>query len=270
MNDYKKIIEERQVVFKNTRGQKLFGILHLPVKEYSLPVVIMAHGFTDDKTGDNRLFVKFARRAAEIGIAILRFDFAGSGDSEGDFRHTTIETEIEDLHCAVDFVYTLPEIDKARINLVGYSLGGAISIIVAADDLRVKSFIGWAPASSLSATFNRILGRRAFSLSRKNDPVFCSNGSKQFLLGKDFFSSLEKYDLIHEIKKISPRPILLVQGSIDKKVIPKDTEVIFKGANEPKKKFLIKGSGHSFAFFENQLFDITLQNLKEWNLKRDS
>ena len=267
MEHCNKMIEERPVVFKNKRGQKLFGVLHLPLKNYCLPIVIMAHGFTDDKTGDNRLFVKFARCAAEAGIAILRFDFAGSGDSEGDFSQMTVDTEVGDLHSAVDFVYTLPEVDKTRINLIGYSLGGAISIILAANDLRVKSFIGWAPVSFLLATFRRILGRRILSLSKKNDSVFCSNGSKQFFLGRDFFNSIEKYDLIREINNISPRPILLIQGSLDKKVFPKNTEAIFKNAKEPKKMHLIKGSSHSFAFFESQLIDITLQNLLEWNFK---
>ena len=261
------VVEERPVVFNNRRGQRLFGVLHLPVREEQLPAVILVHGFTDDKTGDNRLFVKFARCATETGIAVLRFDCAGSGDSEGDFSQMTIDTEIGDLHSAVDFIYTLPEIDKNRINLVGYSLGGAVSIILAANDLRVKSFVGWAPVSFLPATLQRILGKKVFSLSKDNDLVACKNGGKEFFLGKDFFNSIEKYDLVCDINKISPRPILLIQGSLDKKVLPKDTETLFKNTKEPKKIYLIKGSEHSFVFFESQLIDITLQNLMEWNLK---
>lgn len=73
-------IYEQPVIFKNSRSQQLFDVSQLPIKKNKPPIVKMAHGFTDDKTGDNRLFVKFVRKA---GIAVLRFDFAGSTGSEG-------------------------------------------------------------------------------------------------------------------------------------------------------------------------------------------
>ena len=265
MKKENKVIEERPVVFRNKRGQKLFGVLHLPLTDYLSPIVIMAHGFTDDKTGDNRLFVKFARKAAEGGMAVLRFDFAGSGDSEGDFSQTTVISEIEDLAGAVDFVYTLAEIDTAQINLIGYSLGGAVSIIFAANDLRIKSFIGWAPVSFLPATFRRILGNKVFFLRRRTGLVACGNGNKQFYLKKDFFNDLEAYDLAGSIKKIAPRPIVLVQGSLDKKVLSKETQLLFQSAEEPKRIYIVKDAGHAFAYYEDKLIDITLQNLRKWN-----
>lgn len=256
-----KTINEQPVIFKNSRDQRLFGVLHLPIKETKPPIVIMAHGFTDDKTGDNRLFVKFGRKAAKAGIAVLRFDFSGSGDSEGDFSEVTLNSEIEDLKSAVEFVYNLPEIDNSRINLIGYSLGGAVSIALTAVDQRIKSFIGWAPVSDLKATFQRILGKKDFSLAKNGTLITCKNGNKQFYLRKEFFSSIRNSGLIHEINKISPRPILLIQGSDDKKVLPKETEVLFQNANEPKAIHFIQGTGHSFAFFEEQLFEITLKHL---------
>jgi cephalosporin-C deacetylase-like acetyl esterase len=182
-----KTINEQSVIFKNSRDQRLFGILHLPLKETRPSIVIMAHGFTDDRTGDNRLFVKFARKAAKAGIAVLRFDFAGSGDSEGDFAEATLNSEIEDLKSAVDFIYNLSEIDNSRINLIGYSLGGAVSIALAAVDERIKSFIGWAPVSDFKTTFQRILGKRVFSLAKDDTLIACRNGDKQFYLRKEFF-----------------------------------------------------------------------------------
>ena len=148
-------LEERPVIFKNRRGQRLFGVLHLPKAGFPAPAVIMAHGFTDDKTGDNRLFVKFSRWAVDVGIAVLRFDFAGSGDSEGDFSCLTLDAEVEDLRSAIDYLTTLAEINKARVHLIGYSLGGAVSIILAAEDMRVRSFIGWAPVAFVPAVFQR-------------------------------------------------------------------------------------------------------------------
>lgn len=261
-------MNERPVIFKNRRNQRLFGVLHLPVEGTRPPLVIMAHGFTDDKTGDNRLFVKFARKAARAGIAVLRFDFAGSGDSEGEFSEVTLDSEIEDLKSAVDFAYNLSEIDNSRINLIGYSLGGAVSIALAAIDQRIKSFIGWASVSSPKATFQRILGRKTFSLIKKNCLIACKNGEKQFYLRKGFFDSIIGFDPLQEINKISPRPVLLIHGSTDRKVLQGQTRLLFRNALEPKKIQFIQGAGHSFAFFEEDLFEVTLRHLMKWNLNK--
>jgi hypothetical protein len=59
---------------------------------------------------------------------------------------------------------------------------------------------------------------------------------------------------------------LLIQGSDDKKVLPEETELLFQNALEPKNMHFIQAAGHSFAFFEEQLFEITLQHLRKWNL----
>lgn len=271
MKTHRKLVtEEWPVVFNNRRDQRLFGVLHVPVCVTPVPVVIMVHGFTDDKTGDNRLFVKFARCAAEAGFAVLRFDFAGSGDSEGDFSRMTLDSEIDDLRSAVDFAYNFPAFDKTRLNLIGYSLGGAVSIMVASQDERVKSFVGWSPAAFLPETFQRVLGENAFVLAKQCEVIHCANGDKQFLLVRDFFLSLAKHRPDQAISTISPRPILLVQGTADEKVLPGETKSLFENARGHKQLHLIEGAGHSFAFFEKQLIDRTLESLLQWNITNRS
>ena len=77
---------ERPIVFYN-KGQQLNGILHSPVACAALcPAVVFFHGFTGTKVEPHRIFVKTARELAAIGFYALRFDFRGSGDSEGIFR----------------------------------------------------------------------------------------------------------------------------------------------------------------------------------------
>lgn len=258
-------IYELPVTFRNSRGQKLYGVLHLPRGGVKTPIVIMVHGFTDDKTGDNRLFVKFAREVAPRGIAVLRFDFAGSGDSEGDFAEITLSSEIEDLRSAIDFVSSLPEIDTNFITLLGYSLGGAVSIYTASVDQRINAFIGWAPVSHLEATFQRILGKEAFQLAGNFGKAACRNGDKQFYLQRDFFFDLQNLNPQLDISKISPRPTLLIQGLSDEKVPPTETEILFESAKNPKEIHFIRGAGHTFAFFEKELFRITLKKLEEYH-----
>jgi len=258
-------IFETPITFQNSRGQKLYGVLHLPNSGMRTPIVIMAHGFTDDKTGDNRLFVKFAREIAPRGMAALRFDFAGSGDSEGDFAETTPSSQIEDLKSAIDFVCSLPEIDTHFISLLGYSLGGAVSIHTVAEDQRINAFVGWAPVSHPKATFQKILGEKAFHSAQKIGMTACKNGDKQFYLKKDFFSDLQNLNPLSNISKISPRPIVLIQGLSDEKVPPTETEILFECAKNPKEIHFIRGAGHTFAFFEEELFEITLEKLEEYH-----
>ena len=75
---------EKPVIFKNNLEKQLVGILHLPEKEGKFPAVIICHGFKGNKT--QRKFVGLGRELAKNGIVVLRFDFYGSGDSEGNFE----------------------------------------------------------------------------------------------------------------------------------------------------------------------------------------
>jgi alpha/beta superfamily hydrolase len=67
--------------------QQIVGILHLPKEKRKIPLVILVHGWSANKLGTwNAFFVKAARGFSKNGFAVLRFDFRGSGDSEGRFK----------------------------------------------------------------------------------------------------------------------------------------------------------------------------------------
>ncbi|MFA0780897.1 MAG: hypothetical protein RJAPGHWK_002418, partial [Candidatus Fervidibacter sp.] len=78
-----------QFVQFEVQGQRVYGMLHLPDGTSDtgkkVPAVAMCHGFTGNRIEAHRLFVKAARHFVQHGIAVLRFDFRGSGESEGDF-----------------------------------------------------------------------------------------------------------------------------------------------------------------------------------------
>lgn len=89
----------------------------------------------------------------------------------------------------------------------------------------------------------------------------CKNGDKEFCLKKDFFDSIGDFNLFDKINKISPRPVIFIQGSNDKKVLPIETKLLFQSVQEPKKIYFIKSAKHSFVLFEEELFEITIRNL---------
>src|SRR5215831_11612603 len=68
-----------------------------------MPGVVFFHGFTGDRMESHWIFVKCARALARHGIASLRFDFYGSGESDGEFSEVTLPGEVSDAETAVSF-----------------------------------------------------------------------------------------------------------------------------------------------------------------------
>lgn len=90
-----------------------------------VPAVICCHGFTGNRFETRRLYVLLAQRLTKLGIAVMRFDHRGCGESSGDFIDFTAEGLLEDLDAALGAFIALPGVDTSRTGLMGYSLGGA-------------------------------------------------------------------------------------------------------------------------------------------------
>ena len=135
-------MKEKFVTFKSC-GRNIHGMLHLPEKGKKVPCVVMCHGFTGTRVESHRMFVKTARKLCSEGFAVLRFDFGGSGDSEGDFGDATVLTEIEDACNAIKFILKEKNVLRDKISLVGFSLGGCVAASIAykpeAQELLIKS-----------------------------------------------------------------------------------------------------------------------------------
>jgi hypothetical protein len=130
---------EEQVEFAR-EGLRLRGMLHLPEGVASAPRpqpgVVILHGFTGNRIGGNFLPVKLSRALAGAGVASLRFDFAGSGESEGRFVEMTPLTELADARAAVELLASGGRADPERLGVAGHSLGGFVAGLLLGDDDR--------------------------------------------------------------------------------------------------------------------------------------
>ena len=125
-------------------GKCLRGMIHRPHPVLRrAPGVIFFHGFTGDRMESHWMFVKCARALAKAGVASLRFDFSGSGESEGEFRDATLHGEVSDARAAVDYFQSSQGINPERLGLVGLSLGGAIAAVVA-PQAGAQALVLWA------------------------------------------------------------------------------------------------------------------------------
>src|SRR5208282_4030624 len=97
--------------------------------------------FGGTRVEPHRLFVKTSRLLAREGVASLRLDFRGSGESEGDFQSMTLSREIKDAKAALDFLRSQPGVNLERVGILGLSMGGYVAASVAAQDPSLKALV---------------------------------------------------------------------------------------------------------------------------------
>jgi alpha/beta superfamily hydrolase len=198
-------------------------------------LVILGHGVTGDK--DRPVIVETAKALNAAGFDTLRFSFAGNGDSEGDFRNATITKEASDLASVLDTAaLTYP-----HITYIGHSMGGAVGVLQAARDSRIKALIslaGMVDTRSFAETeFGGETPEQGFMWEEPDCPL-----SSQFM-----------EDLCHTVGSVAPQakqisiPWLLVHGTADDVVLPKDTFQIQRMKGESVEVVCVDGADHSFG-----------------------
>ncbi|MEE1760866.1 alpha/beta hydrolase [Streptomyces sp. SP18BB07] len=129
-------------------GLTLRSTLHIPAgpPEARHPTVVFVHGFTSNRI-ELPNFVAMSRLLAAEGIASVRFDLSGHGESDGDFFDVTITGEIAETRSVLSTVRTLDFVDPERIGLVGMSMGGVVASITAGEEPGITALCLWSPAA---------------------------------------------------------------------------------------------------------------------------
>jgi exosortase A-associated hydrolase 2 len=121
----------------------LFGVLHEPQEPATGPAFVFCHPLGEEKLWTHRVFVSFARQLAQAGHAVLRFDYMGNGDSDGEFSRSSLTTAKADVHSAIDQLRRTT--GARRINLLGLRLGATIASLVADEATDIDRLVLWAP-----------------------------------------------------------------------------------------------------------------------------
>jgi alpha-beta hydrolase superfamily lysophospholipase len=219
------------------RGQRLSAMLHQPTDaRRDTPLIICCHGFTGDKVGANQLTLNLAKKLSQAGYYALRFDFLGSGDSEGEFASDTIVSGWQaDLRNVVDWVKQQARFAEAPILLYGHSLGGLIALTALTDEPKIAGRIVFAPVLYPIANFqNIILGPELWAQSAAGKPI-ANFFAKGFSLQEQFVKDLlaNAYDPIGEATKLQT-PLLIIHGTSDLAVPPAGSEELLQKYPGPK------------------------------------
>ncbi|WP_432431719.1 alpha/beta hydrolase [Rhizobium leguminosarum] len=146
----------KRVSFRN-RGIEVVGNIHLPTdfdETGTYPAIILA---TPGSSVKEQIGAVYAERLSAYGFIALTFDPSYQGESGGEPRDLEDPAvRVEDIHCAVDLLTTLPYVDEARIGLLGICAGGGYAIKAALTERRFKA-VGTVVANDIGEAMRRLL-----------------------------------------------------------------------------------------------------------------
>jgi len=224
----------RQKVEFTSNGLNLSGALETPESQVSC-YAIFAHCFTCGK--DVAAASRISRALTASGIAVLRFDFTGLGNSDGDFANTNFSSNLQDLLAAVDFLrkeYAAPQL------LIGHSLGGAAVLAMASQVPEAKA------VATIGSPFRAEHVKHNFQASQSEidraGEAKVKLGGREFLIKKQFLEDLEKYQA-GDLGKLR-KALLVMHAPLDATVGIDEAEKIYAAARHPKSFVSLDDADH--------------------------
>jgi putative redox protein len=229
----------KKVTFSNNRGYHLSAKIDLPLKRNPFPFVLFAHVFTGNK---DLIASKHISRALTLnGFGVMRFDFTGLGESEGDFSDTNFSSNVEDLEAAAAY---LEENYMAPSVIIGHSLGGAAALFAGKklDSIKAVATIG---APSYPEHVTHLLKDKKDEIE-KNGCARVDIAGRKFTIKKHFLEDLQSQEHVPIIQNLGKA--LLVMHSPQDTVVGIDNAAnIYKLAKHPKSYVTLDGADHMLS-----------------------
>lgn len=210
-----------RVTIQGSVGSLVGDVDRPEVSGRKCPVAIILHGLTGQRNEEHLQAVADSLHAR--GIATVRFDFNGHGESEGDFVNMTLDNEFDDAVAMYEYTASLPWADRKRISLVGHSQGGLEAGIVAGalGKDKIRSLVLLAPAACIHtmAVSGNMFG---FRIDQDPLPEYVEfwRGTH---LGKAYFRSAIDMDVFGRTSAYDG-PVLILQGLADTPALIEDAE----------------------------------------------
>ena len=216
----------------------LFGNLHLP-KARNPPCIITLHGLESSKDGTK--WPMIATQLCKVGIACFRFSFRGCGEgsqkSEGVFSDTTLTNRIKDFSMTLKFLANLKQVNMGKLGVIGSSFGGMVAI--ASNNTPVHALALLSTPYTLEEIMNQLVKGEKY--------YYLPSGNK---LKREFFIDLQQYDLLENMKTLSPT--LIIHGGKDQLVPVEHAIKLYNYSKDPKKIQIIRGANHRFSQIEHR------------------
>ncbi|MCW8892630.1 MAG: alpha/beta fold hydrolase [Deltaproteobacteria bacterium] len=239
-------MKSQTIQFKNQEGITLSGRIDLPEDENPAAWALFAHCFTCGKS--LKAIGHICRALTQKNIAVLRFDFTGLGNSEGEFATSNLTTNIADLLAAADWLatnHTYPSI------LIGHSFGGA-AVLQAAQHLpELKAVVSIAaPYDPQHVT--QLIGSALSDVQAQGHAKITIAG-REFTIGKGFIEDLATHKSKERIKNLGAA-LLVLHSPSDKTVDIENARLIYQAAKHPKSFISLDDTDHLLTREDDALY----------------
>lgn len=249
------VVEQDGVM--TSRGQRVPVTFVAPTIEPAagMPLVILIHGHggTRHEAG---AFTRVAQQLALAGIASIRMDFPGSGDSSEPFYRNDLTNMGLDIQAARRFAMTNALIDSQRIGLLGFSMGGRLAALESQRTFY-PAMVMWAPAvvNGADDVVAMLGGEQPYRIAKAHAErdgwvPFTTFWGQQQQLGERWFADMEASRPMDAIGSYRGR-LLLIHGSADEVVPPEVSARAAAAATEAAsvERIVIEGADHGFGLF---------------------
>ncbi len=229
-------MKSKKVTFENSAGASLSGTIDFPVVGKPKAFAIFAHCFTCSK--NLNAVNNISQSLTQEGVAVLRFDFTGLGQSGGEFADSNFSSNMGDLRSAYEFLereYTTPQI------MIGHSLGGAAVLHISGRLPNIKAVVTiGAPANPVHV--RHLLSRGEEEIIEKGEAEV-SIGGRPFKIKKQFLDDLEENDSHDPIENLG-KALLILHSPQDSTVGIDNASDIYLKARHPKSFVTLDGADH--------------------------
>ncbi len=267
-------VSESDVSIDNM-GQNIVGTLAMPEGEGPFPVALLLHGFTGTRHElpvlgtEDTMFSRSARWLGERGVASLRIDFRGSGESDGAWEDTTFSGQIADAIAAIDWLEMQEGVDGGNISVIGLSQGGLVAASAAGQDARVSNLVLWSAVSNPVMSYGILLGFDTLPAgAAAGDEVTTIElpwGAETSLKGP-FFEEIFLVDPVAGIVGYDG-PLLVVVGERDTTVTPQPhAGQVFLDYHDGAEALVVMDGDHIFDVLAErpEIFDEVLAYSLAW------
>ena len=259
------LAQERQPFqeYAVTLENGIAAIVNQPAGEGPLPAVLMLHGFASHKDEVGDMYKRLAAALAEQGIASLRLDFRGWGESVGGMENSTVQGMVEDAEVGYNYLASLEFVDAERIGVIGFSLGGRIAIVSAAQHPDwYPTMVLWSTGGNIPPDF---LGRENLDAARANGQVTVDLGWREVTLGAGFFESLTLYDMEIEYPRYAGS-VFIVAGSEDPDPAQYLQWYLDNAQGELRAAYLVEGGDHIYAVLtdDQTMAESVIETTADW------
>lgn len=226
----------------------------------AVPLVVMAHGHGGSRQ-EGGGYKMVAEAMARRGIASIRMDFPGCGDSSESFVENNLSNMLLDLQAARAFAESEFNVDAERVGLLGYSMGGRLVALLSEIDPSYKVMVAWAPAVSdgsereMVTTFGGAEAYAEFKqrATEEGSAVYTTMWGTELELGPEWFRDIEQSRPQAALAKFAG-PLLVVYGDADQAVAPEIAASAVSAAvnSSNADELMIPGAQHALGFYTNR------------------